>query len=331
MKDCEKLNYPTIPTEWKKSTWQLILRGKELGGNENKMQEIRLAQEGDVDRQKEIWQLCFGDPVSYIDFYYSNRYKNAETAVLLHKGEIAAMLTMMPVRTVRPDNCSFRTSMIYAIATDPQHQNKGFATQLIDFSDQYLRDCQTELSVLVPANAQLFDYYRRQGYRSGFYIKETQLSSHDVDRLPVSRQCTCSIKSITPQEYNWRRNNQLKGRFYISYPDEDIVYQKKLSLLSGADIYAIDIEDIKGCLAVERISPDKVLIKELLLPEDYIYLAIKQILQFAAASEYIFRTPPYLGEHLRGTLRPFGMFKRHIKSDWIIPPGNLGYLGFAFD
>ncbi len=295
------------------------------------MQEIRLAQKGDVDRQKEIWQLCFGDPVSYIDFYYSNRYKNDETAVLLHEGEIAAMLTMMPVRTVRHDKYSFSTSMIYAIATDPQHQNKGFATQLINFSDQYLRACQTELSVLVPANPRLFDYYCKQGYRNGFYIKETRLFSHSLDSLPINKQCTCTITSITPQEYNRRRNSQLNGRLYISYPDEDIAYQKKLSQLSGADIYAVDIEDIGGCFAVERISPDKVLIKEILLPEDFINVAIKQIVQLVSANEYIFRIPPYLGEHLRGTLRPFGMFKTHKKSDWIISPGDLGYLGFAFD
>jgi ribosomal protein S18 acetylase RimI-like enzyme len=294
-------------------------------------QEVRIAQKGDLSRLKEIWQLCFGDPVSYIDFFFSNRFKSDKTAVLLHDNEIAAMLTMIPVRTVTPENQIFNTAMLYAIATDPKHQKRGFAAQLIDFSGQYLSISQAYLSVLVPAKAQLFDYYSQQGYRNGFYIKETLFFSDSIANLPILEKGDCIIKSIAPQEYNRRRNNQLTGRLYISYQDEDISYQKNLSQLSGADIYAVDIDNMEGCLAVERVSSDKVLIKEILLPEDFLNLAIKQIRERLPAKEYILRTPPYLAEHLEGTVRPFGMIKAHKDLDWIATPNDLGYLGFAFD
>ncbi|MCO1602985.1 GNAT family N-acetyltransferase [Desulfosporosinus nitroreducens] len=296
------------------------------------MCEIRLARKGETDQQKEIWKLCFGDPDSYIDFYFANRYKEDETVVLLHDGEIAAMLTMIPVRTVFPDDRSLNTAMFYAIATHPKFQNRGFATQLMDYSNnQYLRARKEELSVLVPAHTQLFEYYRKQGYQDGLYIREILFSREGADSLPVSKPFSCTILPITSEDYNRRRNSQLNGRLYISYPDENISYQKKLSQLSGADIYAINIDDIQGCLAVERITSDKVLIKEILLPDDLLNTAVKQIVQQLTAKEYVLRTSPHIGQQLGGSIRPFGMIRVQSAIDTLIMPEDLGYLGVAFD
>ncbi|MDR3541135.1 MAG: GNAT family N-acetyltransferase [Desulfosporosinus sp.] len=295
------------------------------------MFEVRLAQKGEMDHQKDLWKRCFGDSDSFIDFYYANRYKEDQTAVLLHEGEILAMLTMVPVRTVLPDNRNFKTAMLYAIATHPEYQNIGFAARLMDFSNHYLKTLKTELSVLVPAKEQLFDYYRKQGYQVKFYIRETQFFRDRFERRAYDQSCKCMVSEVTPQEYNCRRNKQLNGRLFIAYSDEDIAYQKKLSQLSGVDIYAIDIAEIQGCLAVERITPDKVLIKEILLPENLMNVAIQQIVRQLSAKEYVLRIPPYFGEDLGGCIRPFGMIRVNREFDWVTPPEGLGYLGFAFD
>ncbi len=295
------------------------------------MCEIRLAQKGEVVHQKEIWKRCFGDTDSYIDVYYANRYKEDETAVLLCEGEILAMLTMISVKTVTPNKQSFNTAMLYAIATRPEYQNRGFASQLLAFSHQYVKTGKHELSILVPAKRELFDYYRKQGYRNGFYIRESLLSRDRIENLPSFGSYQSVILSITPEEYNRRRAIQLSGRLFISYHNEDIAYQKTLSQQSGADIYALDLEDIQGCFAVERITPDKILIKELLFPEAYINAALKQIILQLSAKEYILRTPVFLGETLGGSIRPFGMARVDRESDLLITPEDLGYLGFAFD
>lgn len=295
------------------------------------MSEIRLARKGETARQKEIWKSCFGDSDSYIDFYYRNRYIEDETVVLLHDREITAMLTRIPVKMVIPDNRSFTTAMLYAIATHPNYQKKGFATELIDFCGQYFRTGQNELLVLVPATMQLFNFYRKLGFQDGFYIRESLLISDRIQGLSINSSHHCIISSVSPEEYNRRRNNQLRGRFFISYADEDISYQKMLSQQSGTDVYAVDIEDIQGCLAVERMSSDKILIKELLLPDKYIDVAFKQIVLHLPAKEYFLRTPGYFNEHFGGSIRPFGMIKVPKDMDIVITPEDLGYLGFAFD
>ncbi|WP_088189125.1 GNAT family N-acetyltransferase [Desulfosporosinus sp. FKA] len=295
------------------------------------MHEMRLAEIGEEKQQKEIWKLCFGDPERYINFFFAHRYKADETAVLLNDRQILAMLTMMPVKTVISEHCSYSTAMLYAIATVPEYQNQGLASKLIDYSCQYLKPSKAEVFVLVPASLKLFDFYRKLGFRNGFYIKETQLNYSSVAALPVYQQGECRIYPITPEDYNRRRNHQLQGSSYISYSDEDIVYQKKLSQLSGADIYAIDIEKIAGCLAVERLSPQKVLIKEILIPADLMVPAIKQIVQEIPADEYVLRTHPRFGKYLEGIVRPFGMIKAPEEFEGTNSQENFGYLGLAFD
>lgn len=291
------------------------------------MSEVRLALKNEIVRQKEIWKLCFGDEDSFIDFYYANRYKEDATLLLHEEGDIAAMLTMIPVKMVDANNRSFDTAMLYAIATHPEYQNRGLATQLMNSCNELLAANHKEFSILVPAEKKLFDFYCRQGYREGFYIRETLLTRDQMPPiLPMQ-----SISPITPEEYNHRRNKQLEGRLYIAYLEEEISYQKRLSQLSGADIYAIDVQGIQGCAAVERINLDKLLIKEILLPEEFITQGVRQIAQFLPAKEYLIRTPAYLGEALGGEIRAFAMIRSQKEMNLEITPAEQGYLGFAFD
>lgn len=295
------------------------------------MSEVRLAQKGEIDRQKEIWKLCFGDPDSFIDFYFANRYIEDKTLLLLQEGEIAAMLTMIPVKTLDSHNQGFNTTMLYAIATHPKYQNRGFASQLMEASTSYPRANTSGLSILVPASKELFEFYRRQGYQDAFSIREAQLTRDGIEYLSIGEDHHCLISPTAPEEYNRRRTEQLEGRLYIAYADEEIAYQKKLSQLSGADIYAIDVEGSQGCAAIERVDANKVFIKELLLPKEFIASAIKQIAQLFPSKEFTLRTPSYLGEDIGGSIRPFGMSKALGEIELEIKPEELGYLGFAFD
>lgn len=295
------------------------------------MIEIRLAQKGDMARQKEIWRLCFGDSDSFIDFYYANRYKETETVLLLEDSKICSMLTMVPIKIIAPNTQSFNSTMLYAIATHPQYQSKGIASRLIAFTHQNLTENQNAFSVLVPSENRLFDFYHHHGYQTGFYIREDLFTQERIANLGCSNNRHCRISRITSEEYNLRRNEQLSGRLYVAYADDEIAYQQKLSQQSGADIFGIEIDEVQGCVAIERVKSDRVLIKELLIPYHLLSVAIKQIAQLWPAKEYILRTPAFMGEQLVGTIRPFGMIKAIQETDLEITTKDFGYLGLAFD
>lgn len=295
------------------------------------MNEVRLAHKGEITRQKEIWKSCFGDEDRYIDFFYENRYEESETMVLLDKGEISAMLTMIPIQVVTPDQRTFPSAMLYAIATDPQRRNLGLATHLMDYSHKYLGLNGNFFSVLVPAGESLFDFYRKRNYHEGFYLRESLLAHENIKEWDGIDHSQPKIFSISANEYNGRRNKQLKGRLHVEYADKEMDYQKKLSQLSGADIYAIDDNNAKGCAVIERISPDKVLVKEILLPQYLLKSAVRQISEFLPAKEYIIRTPDYSGQFLGGEVRAFGMYRVQRERKRIISLKDRGYLGLAFD
>ena len=57
---------------------------------------------------------------------------------MLYNGEITSMLTMMPIRTILPDNRAYNSAMLYAIGTHPDFRNCGFSAKLMAHSEKYL-------------------------------------------------------------------------------------------------------------------------------------------------------------------------------------------------
>jgi GNAT superfamily N-acetyltransferase len=294
------------------------------------MLELRLAQKGETDRQKYLWKLCFGDSDNFIDFFYANRYREDETALLLLDGEIRAMLTMLPVR-LEAAGQSFNSAMLYAIATHPEYRNRGYAGLLIDFAHRYLYKNRIIFTLLVPAGKRLFKFYQRLGYREGFYIREAILTRETIDGWDIAETGGWNIFAVSAEEYNLRRNNLLGGKPYVSYNNEDITYQKKLSQMSEADIYGLEFTEVYGCAVAERINPDKVIIKELLVNGEFIPAAVKMISCLLPAKEYILRQPVFQGRQHESTIRPLGMIRANDEIEPEIVLKDYGYLGLAFD
>ncbi len=298
------------------------------------MLKIRLSKIDDIPYLKEMWKSCFGDEDEYIEFFFDHQYKPNQTFLSLYNGKIVSMLTMFPTQVVTPDQQHYPSVMLYAIGTHPHYQGKGFSTQIMDYTWKYLQKHKVNISVLVPAENSLFAFYHKRGYEAGFYIREVLLTDQQIEKFKLYQEdmiLPMDISSIGPSDYNKRRNQQLKGRLYMAYDDEKIAYQKKLSQLSGADIYGINIGIFKGCATVERIHEDKVMIKEFLLPEHQFYRGLVELMKVVSAKEYILRLPADVGESLGGSVRAFGMIqfeKEFYKKTF---EENMGYLGIAYD
>lgn len=273
------------------------------------MIEIRFAEYSDIENLKQIWHLCFEDDKAYIDFFYSNKFRPDQTVLLLENNVIAAMLTMLPLSLSAPNTGSLNLRMLYAIATHPGYQGKGLASKLINYCNDFLKEEKVNMSVLVPASKDLFGFYYKLGYIDGFYIRESILSLEQINGFENNTTDDCSIVPIDADEYNILRNNILKERANIEYSDDDINYQKKLSMAVNADIYKIEIENTVGCAVIERLSEDKIFIKEILLADIYLYSSLKHIANIFPAGQYIVRTPADKGANIGGSIRPFAVYK----------------------
>lgn len=298
------------------------------------MANIRLSCKRDIPRLKEIWKLCFGDSDEFIDFYYANEYNPDQTLVLLDSGEVAAMLTMLPVWLRFSGGARYNSSMLYAIATHPKHQKKGYSTALMEYAKEYLQERGAEALVLVPAQESLIEFYQKRGYQSVFFTREAAFDASYAKELAKDFNTSVSMVPATPAQYNSARNHILQGQCFVAYDLDGILYQKRLSQKSGADIFVFsrnDGGDIIGCAAIERGPENKVIVKELLVPERWIRQAVLEITKILPAKEYILRMPKDFGKVLGGKIRSFGMLhalSEDIKKEFKEPSG---YLGIAYD
>lgn len=294
------------------------------------MIETRLAKNREVGQLKELWKICFGDEEDYINLYFDHKYKEEETAVLLWAGKIVAMGTMIPAHMVMENGEKYDLSMLYAIATHPEFQGKGLSAQIMEFCHRYLKCHNKDLSILVPAQESLFNFYGKRGYKDGFYIREVTLTRDQMIELGDDQEEKAFISPITAADYNKMRRSRLEGQLYIDYGNEQIAYQKKLCQKFGGDLYGLYIGDACGCTVVERMSLDEVLIKELLIPDCLLKESIRQIARELPAKQYHIRLPVFSKGDIGGTTRHFGMAKSYMEKG-IFLSGESGYLGIAYD
>lgn len=291
--------------------------------------ELRLAKKEDMEGLKEIWKLSFGDEDRFIDLYFQSRDWSRETAVLQLGGKIVSMQTLIPVSMIGEGGEKCSAAMIFAVATHSDHQKRGYADQLIGFANQILLAEGREVTVLVPATDELFRFYEKRGYESGFYIREVVLTSEEIKKLKSGDGSSCRISTVEADEYNRLRRKLLRGQPYLDYREEEISFQKKIAQMSGADLFALEHGDARGCAYAERISQEEVIVKELLLPEHSLIPAMVRISSLLPADKYIVRTPSHCGEVLGGTVRPFGMLRKNGRND--CPANVKSYLGIAYD
>jgi ribosomal protein S18 acetylase RimI-like enzyme len=297
--------------------------------------EIRLVKQEDLADLKEIWRMSFGDSDNFIDFYFQTRDWLSETAVLLESGKVVSMLTMIPADMVDQDGKKTSAAMLYAIATHPEFQKRGFADRLIEFSNQHLLSIQTAVTLLVPASDELFAFYGKRGYRNGFYVREAVLSRSAIGNLADDNK-PCRFVPVKPIEYNAMRRKLMEGHPHLNYRDDEIAFQKQLAVMFGADLYAIVIGETAGCAYAERISAEEVIVKELLIQDQYLVATVKRIAELLPADKYMIRTPAYAGEVLGGKNRPFGMLRtnrRNGVSETVDSCSEAleSYLGIAYD
>lgn len=267
----------------------------------------RLVKKTDLKELKEIWKLSFGDEDEFIDFYFQGRAWMRETAVLHADGRVVSMLTMIPVDMIGKGGEKCRAAMLYAIATHPDFRKLGLADRLIEFSNRSLLAEQVPVTLLVPASEDLFRFYGKRGYQEGFFVHEAVLLREEIERLAGA--VTCRVAPAEPAEYNRRRRERLRGHPYLDYRDEEISFEKQLGRLYGTDIYTIDTGGVEGCVYAERRSQEEVIVKELLIPDQYLIAALKQITELLPGEKYIVRTPSWSGAILGGAVRPFGMLR----------------------
>ena len=127
---------------------------------------IQTASKEDKAEIRRLWDMCFNDEEDFNNWFFTNRFKSEYCLVLREDGIIKAMAQMLPYEI----SALGKVTYIYGAATHPDYRKMGLMRALLErsFENDIKNGCIA--SVLIPANKNLFEFYKKLGYKTVFYV-----------------------------------------------------------------------------------------------------------------------------------------------------------------
>ena len=289
------------------------------------MTQIRLGTPGDAARERELWQLAFGDDGAYVDNFYQTYYKPERMLLLEEDGVVQSMTAWFDTQLVLPGEGRFRAAYLYAVATDPAARGRGLAGRLLAGADEYFRGLAIPAVTTVPAEPSLHNFFGANGFRECFTLLQEDL---DPGELPAPAWDT-PLRPVSPAEYGAVREKILADCPHIAYPEEALAYQAGCCALSGGGLFAGETEDGPVCACAEGDGAGLVVYKELLGTK--LRTVLPYLPRMVPGERFLVRGPLAQRPAASGGWQ-FGMLKwlspdREEAWDW----SRTAYLGLAFD
>lgn len=124
---------------------------------------VRFAEVSDLPGIKMIWNTCFPGDQKFGEWFFKTIWKAERTLVCFEGNKMAAMLQMLPCEFVFGEN-RCKATYIYGAATMPEFRRRGLMDKLLNVSFSEDEKWGTPLSVLIPQELWLFDFYRKFSY-----------------------------------------------------------------------------------------------------------------------------------------------------------------------
>ncbi len=285
------------------------------------MIELRKSQPEEVPELQKLFRLCFGDGPEISGLYFDHFYRPEEFLILREDGEARAMAGLLNLSLSEPDGKTVKAAYLYGMGTHPDHQGRGFAAQLLNYADFYLRG-KRDCLVTMPATPELHTFYAKFGFSEFFPLLEGEITPRAVQENETSLP-------VDAARYDTLREQFLADRFHVSYGPLTGL-QENLCRYSGGSLLSLKVNGMPGCAAVEQWD-DTAVLKELLIAPDGLDGALALVAQAVCAKRFILRRPAFYPDN-RLKRKDFGMIKWYdpiAAKRWDV--ANQPYLGLAFD
>ena len=155
--------------------------------------KMRYAREDEIDSIKEIWNYCFNDEDTFVDYYFNHKYKNHNTIVACEDNDLVSSLQLNQYK-INLDNKVYDTSYVVGVSTFPQVRGRGYMRNIMDFSLNELYKKGQLISILMPIDYRL---YRKYGYEHCYDQLEYNINIDDLKNFNLNgRLYKASEKNI---------------------------------------------------------------------------------------------------------------------------------------
>lgn len=216
---------------------------------------IRYGMDRDFERAKKIWQECFLDSESEVEFYFKNLYDRHKYLILEEDDEIKASLHENPYK-LNFNGTIFDSIYVVGVAVSPEYRGKGYMDQLMREALIENRKRDIPFIFLSPINPEI---YRKYGFE---YVTRLNNYSMRTESIPYNKiERAYDIKRV-----------ELNSEDEI-YEDLAKIYNKKMESVAlcverdekyyrdwvreiksdGGDIFSIYLDGrVKGYIAFYR-------------------------------------------------------------------------------
>lgn len=128
---------------------------------------IQYATSKTQDQIHRMWKICFGDTQPYTEIYFREKYKNENTLVYFEGDKAVASLQLLFYNFTY---CGTEIPVAYisGACTLPEARKKGYMAELLKRTFEELTKKDISLSILVPQEPWLLNFYDKYGYAQTF-------------------------------------------------------------------------------------------------------------------------------------------------------------------
>lgn len=126
-----------------------------------------------------MWKVCFGDSQPYFDIYFREKYKNENTLAYFEDDKAVASLQLLDYNFTY---CGTEIPIAYisGACTLPEARKKGYMATLLKRTFHELVKREIPLSILVPEEEWLLQFYNKYGYAQTFDKGQNVLSLKEL-------------------------------------------------------------------------------------------------------------------------------------------------------
>ena len=230
---------------------------------------IRQATQSDIPTLKKLWQVCFGDELSYIDSFFNNMFIADNTVVTQVNDNVAGVVYLLK-RTLY--NKTFLYG--YAIGVFPDYRGNDICKIMLDKIKEYTQK-NDYLFGLHPGNDKLCRFYKRIGLNEMYSLKE-------VDATSFSYNKEYHLSDITEDEFYIMRKNAFKNS--VSWDKNTLGYMLK----NGETVKKVNIDGIERYFVLSK-HKDLLTVKETTATDDEILKVSGSIKEYFNVQKILYK------------------------------------------
>ncbi|MCR4607516.1 MAG: GNAT family N-acetyltransferase [Oscillospiraceae bacterium] len=216
----------------------------------------RQYRHADIPALISLWESIFGDGPEVVSGFFKVLPEIGSCFVAEQDSRIAGMASVITDLTLKGGCSSTKCAYIYAVAVEYSFRGAGIGGTLSRMAADFGRKNGARIISTLPANEGLYSMYEKTaGLERTLRREKTVFSGHAC-------AAESQMVSVSPVEYNRKREEILSKAAHLSVSDKCIEFLKTLCNAYGGDLYAGE----NFCAAM-YISDDSVFFPELLCPD----------------------------------------------------------------